>query len=119
QLRWCGMAGDRRLRHGPSAGPAQWWHRPGSLLRLRMGLRHRADGAAEVRRRGPAPVLRKRPALQPAVLMAMKLNRFVQKRPVSRTGRVVFCAKRTSRADWMTRISYEWLGEYLDTGGIS
>src|SRR2546423_2785508 len=86
QLRRPGLAGDRGMRHGPPASPPQRGHRPGSLLGLRMGLRHRAHGAAQVRRRGPAPLLRKRFALQPPVLM---------------------------------RISYEWLGDYVDTNGLS
>src|SRR5438132_14428382 len=86
QLRRRRLAEDRRLRNGPSAGPAQRGHRPRALLGLCVGLRHRAHGAPEVRRRGPAPVLRERHALQSPVLM---------------------------------RISYEWLGDYLDTSGIT
>src|SRR5437764_2301549 len=80
------MARGRWLRHGASAGAAQRRHRPDPMERLRVGIRHRADGDAEARRRRHPPVLRIGPSLPGTVLM---------------------------------KISYEWLGDFVDLEGVT
>src|ERR1700738_2569578 len=63
-----GVAGGWWLWDGASTGAAQRRHRPHVLERLRVGIRHRAHGDAQARRRRHPPVLRIRPALLGAVL---------------------------------------------------
>src|ERR1700730_18192468 len=64
-----GVAGGWWLWDGASTGAAQRRHRPHVLERLRVGIRHRAHGDAQARRRRHPPLLRVGPSLLGTVLM--------------------------------------------------
>src|SRR6202048_5535939 len=66
-----GVAGGWWLWDGASTGAAQRRHRSHPLERLRVGIRHRAHGDAQARRRRHPPLLRIRPALPGTVLMRL------------------------------------------------
>src|SRR5262245_22257596 len=63
------LAGGGGLRHGPPERAPQRRHRPRALLRVRVGLRHRAHRDAPLRHRGHPPLLRERHAIPGAAGM--------------------------------------------------
>src|SRR5260221_695001 len=65
------------LRDGASAGAPQRRHRPDRMERLRVGIRNRAHGDAQARRRRHPAVLRVRPPFPGAVLGGENLIRVV------------------------------------------
>ncbi len=76
-----GLAGDPGLRDGAPEGDRQLRPRSRPLPGLRVRLRHRSPRDAEIRRAGPARVLRRRPALAPALRLPPRSTG-----PISRWG---------------------------------
>ena len=92
------LDGAARLRHGPRAGTSERWARPRGVAGLRLRRRRRSAGDAEVRHGRPAPLLRRRWPLAPALRLLGARRAHAQ------------------RGSRRMKFTLSWLKEHLTTG---